>query len=148
MISVLINVVVTVTTVWIWVPNVAWAIRRESPLSSGTEMQLRSINLVFVFAKNNFQFYDQHQPEHDLSYLLHLDWLVGTRRSSKNAACQPHSELSFKLFAVDSVDEGVVAAAAHGEPVEEKEHNVDIFPRVDGWMNYRCDKVDLPKKIG
>ena len=140
--------VVLAVTVWIWVPNIAWAIRRESPLSSGTEMQLRSINLISVFAKNNFQFYDQHQPEHDLSYLLHLDWLIGTRRSSKNTACQPHTELSPKLFTENSVDEGVVAAAAHGEPVEEKEHDVDIFPRVDGRMNYRCDKVDLPKRIG
>ena len=30
--------------------------------------------------------------------------------------------------AVDPVDEGVVAAVAHGQPVEHKEHDVDVLP--------------------
>lgn len=62
---------------------------------------------------------------------MHFDGLVGTCRSSKDAACQPHPEFSFELFTVNSVDEGVVAAAAHGKPVEGKEHDVDVLPRVD-----------------
>ena len=49
-----------------------------------------------------------------------------------------------QTYTVDSVDEGVVAAVAHGEPVEGNVHDVDIFPRVDGRMDDGGDKVDLP----
>ena len=71
------------------------------------------------------------KPEHNLSDLLHFDGLIGTRRSSENAASQPQPKFSFELFAVDSVDERVVAATAHCEPVEGKEHDVYILPSVD-----------------
>ena len=71
-----------------------------------------------------------------MANLLHFDGFIGTCRSSENTACQPNPKFSFELFTVNSVDEGVVAAAAHREPVEGKEHDIDILPRVDRRMNY------------
>ena len=97
-------------------------------MSTGTEMQHSSVNLILFLSKTMFILY---QPEHNLANLLHFDGFIGTCRSSENTACQSNAEFSFELFTVNSVDEGVVAAAAHREPVEGKEHDIDILPCVD-----------------
>ena len=45
----------------------------------------------------------------------------------------------FCTHAEDAVDAGVVAAVAHGEPVEHKEHDVDVLPA--GWSAVKWNEV-------
>ena len=47
-------------------------------------------------------------------------------------------------YTVYPIDERIVAAVAHGEPVEDEEHDVDVLPGVDGRMDDGGQEVGLP----
>lgn len=47
-------------------------------------------------------------------------------------------------YRVDPVYEWIVATVAHGEPVEYEEHDVDVFPLVDGRVDDGGEGVGLP----
>ena len=57
-------------------------------------------------------------------------------------------ELRPELGAVDGVDEGVDAAAAHGEPVGEQEAEVNIVELVDRGDEQRHNEVGLEEGGG
>jgi hypothetical protein len=43
-----------------------------------------------------------------------------------------------KTYTEDAVDEGVVAGVAHGQPVEDEEEDVDIFPPGQQTCSQQC----------
>ena len=47
-------------------------------------------------------------------------------------------------YTINSINEWVVAAVTHGEPVEDEEHDVDVLPGVDSGMDDGGEEVGLP----